>query len=92
MVGFRNNKTISYEKKYTPFFSFFAASQSISGTVKNERGEPLPFSSVIIKETAQGVTANNNAQFKLNLPSGTYTVICQHIGYEQQVKKIISKC
>lgn len=73
---------------FSILFSLVSSAQFVSGTVKNERGEPLPFSSIIIKETAQGVTSNNNAQFKLNLPSGKYTVVCQHIGYEQQVKKI----
>lgn len=63
--------------------------QKIHGIVFNEQGDLLPFSSVTIKGTTQGASANERARFLLNLKPGTYTVLCQHIGYAAQEKKVV---
>lgn len=60
----------------------------ISGNITNQDGEPLPFASISIKGTALGTTANSSGEFFLTLSPGTYTLICQHVGYERQEKKV----
>ncbi len=60
----------------------------ISGTVTNQNGELLPFSSITIKNSTEGTSANNKGFFSLNLKEGTYTVICRHVGYERQERTI----
>ena len=35
-----------------------------------------------------GASANNRAKFAVNVQPGTYTVVCQHIGYAAQEKKV----
>lgn len=61
--------------------SFHINAQKIFGTVYNEKGDLLPYSSVTIKGTTIGASANNRARFSIAISPGKYTVICQHIGY-----------
>ena len=68
--------------------SLFSTSQKIYGKVYNEKGELLPFSSITIKGTSSGVTANNKAVYNFNTHMGTFVLICQHIGYEATEKQI----
>ncbi|MBA2498245.1 MAG: carboxypeptidase-like regulatory domain-containing protein [Chitinophagaceae bacterium] len=68
------------------FLSAFAG--RISGLVTNQDGQPLPFASLTVKGTSIGTTANSTGEFFLSVSPGTYTIICQHVGYERQEKKI----
>ena len=70
------------------FISVSSFAQSIHGSVFNEQGNSLPFSSIFVKGTTQGVTANSEGRFHLNLLPGTYTLVCQHVGYAKQERKI----
>lgn len=73
------------------FFIFPSAnvfSQKIFGTVYNEAGDLLPYSSITIKNSTIGASANENAKFSFNLPPGKYTVICQRIGYTAAEEKV----
>ncbi len=63
-------------------------SQNIHGTVYDDQGNLLPFSSILVKGTTQGSTANNQAKFNFNLSGGKYTLVCQHVGYSKQEKEI----
>ena len=73
------------------FFMYASAvsAQKIEGKVIDDEGNVLPFSSVLIKGTTQGVTANNKGYFSFILPNGTYTIICRHVGYATQEKSIV---
>jgi hypothetical protein len=70
------------------FFSINSSSQNIHGSVFNEQGNLLPFASVFIKGSTQGVTANSEGRFHFNLQPGTYILVCQHVGYAKQERKI----
>lgn len=48
----------------------------------------MPYSSITIKGTTIGAGANNRARFSISLTPGTYTVVCQHIGYTAQERAI----
>jgi hypothetical protein len=63
-------------------------SQNIHGKITASTGEKLPFSSILIKGTSIGVTANNDAAYSFNLIKGKYIFVCQHIGYETIEKEI----
>jgi Family of unknown function (DUF5686)/CarboxypepD_reg-like domain len=62
--------------------------QKITGTVFNSTGDLLPYASVTVKGTSQGASANNKAKYSISLTPGTYTLVCQHIGYTRQEKTI----
>lgn len=64
------------------------SAQKIYGTVYNSHGDLLPYSSVTIKNTTIGASANNRAKYAIHVNAGTYTVVCQHIGYAAQEKTI----
>lgn len=70
------------------FFSFQVFSNTISGTIKEKDGNVLAFASITIKGTAQGTTANSKGFYSLQLPNGTYTLICQHVGHKLVEQKI----
>lgn len=68
-------------------FSFFLLSsialsaQKITGTVFNAVGDLLPYSSITLKGTSKGASANDRAKFSINVTPGTYTLVCQHLGF-----------
>ncbi|WP_405381521.1 TonB-dependent receptor [Maribacter sp. LLG6340-A2] len=62
---------------------------SVSGTVKDQSGSPLPFASVLIEGSKLGVLTNNNGQFTIdNVPQGKFNVVVSFIGYTTQSKAI----
>ncbi len=69
-------------------FSVSASAQKIYGTVFNDKGDLLPYASITIKGTSIGASANNKARFSFSVSPGTYTVVCQHIGYRKQEKAV----
>ena len=73
------------------FFVFLPidlTAQKIFGIVFNQQGDLLPYSSITIKGTTVGASANNRAKYIVAVKPGTYTLVCQHIGYATQEKKI----
>jgi TonB-dependent SusC/RagA subfamily outer membrane receptor len=53
----------------------FSQTRSVSGQVKNSKGDPVPFANVIIKGTTTGVSADANGNFKIDVKPGDYLVI-----------------
>ena len=68
------------------FASLHSSAQKIYGTVFNAKGDLLPYASITIKGTSIGASANNSAKFSFAVDPGTYTVVCQHIGFTRQEK------
>ncbi|MEO8173631.1 MAG: DUF5686 and carboxypeptidase regulatory-like domain-containing protein [Sediminibacterium sp.] len=66
--------------------SVFAA--TISGTIKDKNGTLLPFSSILVKGTTQGVSANSKGVYAVQLQPGEYTLVCQYIGHKTIEQKI----
>ena len=60
----------------------------VSGTITNAKNQPLSFSSILVKGTLQGTTANNAGKYVLQLAEGQYTLVVQHIGFKSIEKKI----
>ena len=60
----------------------------ITGTVYDQHQNILPFASILVKGSTIGTTANSQGQYFLNLPSGTYHIICQHVGFTKSEKEI----
>jgi len=64
----------------------FAA--KISGFVRNEEGEILPFATVYVKEKDFGTTSNLEGYYEIELGKGSYTLIFQFLGYEKVIKTL----
>jgi len=71
-----------------PLLSYASLAGRLSGTVSDEKGNPLPYASVFVKATTRGTTANNQGNYFLELEPGEYTIICQYVGYTRVEKKI----
>jgi Family of unknown function (DUF5686)/CarboxypepD_reg-like domain len=66
----------------------FAKAVRVSGTVTDDKGNILPYASVFIKGSSQGTTSNNRGRYFLDLTPGSYSIICQYVGYARQEKTI----
>jgi len=53
----------------------FGQSRIITGTVTDEKGEPMPGTSVRVKGTRTGVAADNNGQFRISAKTGDVLVV-----------------
>lgn len=71
------------------FFSFSSYAARITGVVTNDKGEILPYASISIKGTTRGVNANNEGKYILNLSPGSYTLVCQYVGYKREEKDMV---
>ncbi len=70
-------------------YNILFAQGSINGVVKDNKGNILAFSSILIKGTEKGTTANKLGKFAIELNNGTYVLLCQHIGYLSVEKKLL---
>ncbi len=69
-------------------FSICAQAGRVTGTVKNQKGETLPYASVFVKGTTTGTTTNSQGNYFLDLLPGDYTIICQYVGYAKIEKTV----
>jgi tetratricopeptide (TPR) repeat protein len=56
----------------------------IKGTITNQAGQPLPFASVRVKDTAAENLSNNKGEFKFEIPQGSEILIISAKGYKSQ--------
>lgn len=62
-----------------------------SGIIKGkvtEGGQPIPFASILVKNSVQSTAADENGDYALQLPVGSYTIEASSIGYLSQQKKV----
>ncbi len=69
--------------------AFVAKSSTISGTITGSDSTALPFSTVYVKNSTYGVTANYNGEYFIELKPGTYTLIYSYLGYKTLEKEIV---
>jgi Family of unknown function (DUF5686)/CarboxypepD_reg-like domain len=60
----------------------------ISGTITDDKGVILPFASVFVKGSSIGTTSNDRGKYFLDLPPGSYIIVCQYVGYGRQEKPV----
>ncbi len=70
------------------FSAFTVHAGKISGMVTDDKGNILPYASILVKGTSKGTTTNNEGKYFLELEPGTYTIIGQYVGYTRQEKSI----
>jgi hypothetical protein len=69
--------------------SFAARATRLTGIVRDEKGNALPYSSILVKGTTRGVTAGSDGRYSIELSPGEYTILCQYVGYGRQEKKVV---
>jgi len=61
---------------------------TIRGKVTDTLGNPIPFSSVLIKGIRKGTTTNIKGEYTIYLSLKECTLVCQHVGYKTVERKI----
>ena len=56
----------------------------VSGTVKDDKGEPLVGANVVVKGTQEGTITDVNGEFKLSVVDGKAVLVVSFIGYINQ--------
>lgn len=57
---------------------------TLSGKVQDKNGNPLAFAGVVVQGTSKGTTTNVEGVYAINLPTGSYQIVFQYIGYKMQ--------
>jgi len=68
-------------------FAVFA--HTLSGTVTDEKGVALPYVNLYIKGTSNGTSANALGIYSIELKTGEYELVFQHIGYAQKIERVV---
>jgi hypothetical protein len=66
----------------------FVFGGGLHGTVKADDGTVLGFTTIFVKQLGTGTAANANGFYEISLPSGTYDVVFQYLGYETKEEKV----
>ncbi len=61
---------------------------TITGTITDDKGSPIPSASVMVKGTTQGTVSNANGVYTLVVTKSTGTLIFSVVGYETKEVKI----
>jgi len=69
-------------------FSFSAVAQTISGSITDDDGNPIPFVNVIEKGTRHGTTSDENGSFSIKVNSLPVTLVFSSLGYSG-IEKVI---
>lgn len=64
--------------------SALAQSVTVTGKVINDKAEPLPNVSVLVKGTSNGVTTNEQGEFSINVPNNKSALVISSVGYQTQ--------
>ncbi|HEX9826077.1 MAG TPA: SusC/RagA family TonB-linked outer membrane protein [Flavobacteriaceae bacterium] len=80
IVVTKNNKILIKEK--TSHIRF--QQRSVSGTVTNQAGLPLPGATVLIKGTATGTDTNFDGSYTLTVPNPENVLVFSYLGFETQ--------
>ncbi len=65
-----------------------SAQTTLSGTITDSSGSPVPYATVYIQELQMGTTANAMGNYEIKLEDGTYTVFYQSLGYNQDFRQV----
>lgn len=76
---------------YFLLFATAVTTAQITGTVKDNEGNTLPFVNIYIQDTYTGTTTNNLGYYELNVSNQeTYVLVYQYLGYKQQIKEVMA--
>ena len=65
-----------------------ARAGTIRGKVSGPDGAGLPFANVAVRGTATSTGSNEQGQYQLRLPGGTYQLVFQYVGYRPRTETV----
>ncbi|HVK46691.1 MAG TPA: SusC/RagA family TonB-linked outer membrane protein [Pseudobacter sp.] len=72
-------------------WQLLAQTRTVTGTVSDEKGTPIPNASVIVKGTTTGTTTNADGQFSLSVGANAKTLIITAVNFASQELSITGK-
>ncbi|MBS2099359.1 SusC/RagA family TonB-linked outer membrane protein [Carboxylicivirga linearis] len=69
----------------------YGQTKTITGTVKDDTGDPLPGVSIIIEGTSQGTISDVDGVFSLTVPQEGVKLVFSFIGFKDQVLDVANK-
>ncbi|MCB0662629.1 MAG: carboxypeptidase-like regulatory domain-containing protein, partial [Saprospiraceae bacterium] len=80
-------------KRWITLFSLlviaqFIYAQGVKGFLKDENNQPLSYATVFVQENKSGAATNENGYYEINLPSGSYNITYQYLGYQSETQKV----
>jgi TonB-linked SusC/RagA family outer membrane protein len=60
------------------------AQRTVSGTISDATGTPMPGVNIIVKGTSVGTTSNAEGKYNISVPDGSNTLVFSFIGYGTQ--------
>jgi TonB-linked SusC/RagA family outer membrane protein len=60
------------------------AQRTVTGSVMDDKSEPLVGASVIVKGTTKGVVTDLDGKFSIEVPADATTLVCSFVGYQPQ--------
>lgn len=79
--------TAGADKTDKPTDSEIAQAIAITGKVTDDKGEPLPGVSVLVKGTLTGTTTDIDGKYKINVPNASAVLQFKYIGFD--IKEIV---
>ncbi|HEX8607018.1 MAG TPA: carboxypeptidase-like regulatory domain-containing protein, partial [Pedobacter sp.] len=58
--------------------------KTITGTILDEEGQPLPGAGITVKGTTSSVITNGNGAFSISVPDDNAVLIIKYVGYDTQ--------
>ena len=65
-----------------------AQAGTIRGKVSGPDGAGLPFANVAVRGSATSAGSNEQGQYQLRLPGGTYELVFQYVGYRPRTETV----
>lgn len=62
--------------------------QTLSGTVRSNKGELMPFSSIWVTDLNKGTLANEEGKYAIQLPKGEHEVVFRFLGHTPKSHKV----
>jgi len=70
------------------FFTITVFAGKLTGIIADDKGKPLAYASILVKENGRGTTANQEGRYLLDLNAGDYTIVVRYVGYAKQEQKV----
>lgn len=79
-----NNKPVSQARmpaEVMPVVPIKTVVQDVTGTVKDEKGEPVPGTNVLVKGTSTGTSTGADGKYSISVPGNDAILVFSSIGY-----------
>ncbi len=83
-VSFLHKKAVVLLCGFLVGIGFLSAQTTVTGTITDANGEPMPGATILIKGTASGTFANVEGAYTIEVPSQEDILVFSYIGYLKQ--------